>query len=567
MVPQHLGSSLVDMRADEKFFCCDEARKVCKLCRRAEPRWKAFAVMALLAMAAVPLQAEPANAAYERIVLSIQQLIQNGNLDTARAQLDQASKEYPADGGLENLLGVVEVQQGHTDAAIRDFSRAIVHSPKLTSAYLNLGRAYLKTNQSDKSAQVKALHVYERALAVAPSNAEANYQAAVLLMLSKSFAPSLEHLAKLDSPNRGLPGALAVECADQAALGRREEAAHAAAALAAHPDLTEADAMEVLPVLRSAHRLDLGVLIIQAAGKRAQLSPVALRELGLAQEADGQLSDARNSLEQAFAAQSTSTTLLVDLARVARAAKDLQGALGYLAHARDIEPANASLPYYFGLVSLESSLLGESRKAFAEAVRLEPGNPTYNFAMGTVSSFAQDATSALPYLQKYHELRPADPKGILALGSTYFRAKDFSAANPWLKQALAFPGTAASAHYYLGRIARQQGSLDEAADELRLSTTLKPHQADVLAELGEVYVQMRKYPEAEKALNEAIQLNPDSYAANFGLLQLYVHTGDGRREAQTKRFNDIQSKNQTQYQEMMRIIEIQPELNAEQSQR
>jgi uncharacterized protein HemY len=92
---------------------------------------------------------------------------------------------------------------------------------------------------------------------------------------------------------------------------------------------------------------------------------------------------------------------------------------------------------------------------------------------------------------------------------------------------------------------------------------LKPDQPEVLAELGQVNVQRKKYAEAEQQLDRAIALDAESYAANFGLLQLYARTGDARREAQSKRFDSIKDKNEEQYREMMRVIEIQPQGKAE----
>ena len=40
---------------------------------------------------------------------------------------------------------MIEVQQGHTDRAIEEFSAAILHDPSLAGAYLNLGRIYMQT--------------------------------------------------------------------------------------------------------------------------------------------------------------------------------------------------------------------------------------------------------------------------------------------------------------------------------------------------------------------------------------------------------------------------------------
>jgi tetratricopeptide (TPR) repeat protein len=100
------------------------------------------------------------------------------------------------------------------------------------------------------------------------------------------------------------------------------------------------------------------------------------------------------------------------------------------------------------------------------------------------------------------------------------------------------------------------GQLDDAIAHLSRSAALKPDQSEVAAELGGVYVQMRNYAAAEKELDLAIRLDADSYTANFALLQLYARTGDSRREAQSNRFDSIKNKNEEQYRETMRVIEV-----------
>jgi tetratricopeptide (TPR) repeat protein len=317
--------------------------------------------------------------------------------------------------------------------------------------------------------------------------------------------------------------------------------------------------MEVLPALQAAHRADLIESIFAAANDKNPLSADGLRILGLAQEGEGKLEIARKTLELAFTQSSSSVPILVDLTRIAKASKDYQGALGYLAHARDLQPNDASFAYEFGVLCLRMGLLGESRKAMGEAVKLSPDSPEYNYGMGTVSSFAQDATQGLPYLQKYHALRPSDPLALLAIGTTYFRAKNFDSARVWLKQAAAHEATAADAHYYLGRIARVENHLEDAKHELEQANTLNPDRPDVLGELGQVFVATHEYREAQTYLNRAVKKDPDNYGANFGLLQLYARTGDARREEQSKRFDEIKSKDEQNYQEMMRIIDVRAE--------
>jgi tetratricopeptide (TPR) repeat protein len=501
----------------------------------------------------------PSSEQYRQLVLEIQQHMERNDLQGARSLIASAQGMFPANGGLENLLGVIEVQQGHSDRAIQEFSAAILHEPGLASAYLNLGRIYMQTAGSDKTARASALRAYDRLLRMEPNNAEANYQAAMLLMWDHNYERSLQHLTRLSPDDRSRIGAQIVLCADEAALNHASAADKAAAAIVAAPDLAEQDAMEVLPALQAAHRADLIESIFAAANDKNPLSADGLRILGLAQEGEGKLEIARKTLERAFTQSNSSVPILVDLTRVAKASKDYQGALGYLAHARDLQPNDAGFAYEFGVLSLRLGLLGESRKAMGEAVKLSPDNPEYNFGMGTVSSFAQDATQGLPYLQKYHALRPTDPTALLAIGTTYFRARNFDSASIWLKQAVAHDTTAADAHYYLGRIARAVGHLEDAKHELEQANTLTPDRPDVLGELGQVFIASHEYREAETYLDRAVALDPENYGANFGLLQLYARTGDPRREEQSKRFDEIKSNDEQHYQEMMRIINVRPE--------
>lgn len=503
--------------------------------------------------------AQPAASSYRDKVLAIQEQIQANHLEEARALLSAAFRQYPGDGGLDNLLGIVEIQEGHVAPAKRAFALAIAHSPKLPGAYLNLARIEMETAETNAADRDDAARLYDKALVMEPGNAEANFNEALLLSWSHRYQASLDRLAKLDGDARHAVRAEALACADESALGNKEAADRAAEDLAGNPALTEQDAMSLLPALRMAHRADLIDRIFTAANARQTLSAAGLRILGLAQEAEGRLQAARATLERVFAMNPADATPLIDLTRIALDEKDDQGALGYLAHARTLRPNDASLPYEFGVICLRMNLLGEAARAMGEAVKMAPDNADYNFAMGKVEPLAEDPAKALPYLQKYIALRPDDPKGTLALGAAYFRNKDYENAALWLKRAEKERSTAAEAKYYLGRILREQDKLEEALAELSAADHLHPDQPEVLAELGQVYLQMRNYPAAAKALDRSLQLDPSGYTANFALLQLYAFNHDARRAEQAKKFDAIKGKNEEQYRETMRVIEVRPD--------
>jgi len=299
-------------------------------------------------------------------------------------------------------------------------------------------------------------------------------------------------------------------------------------------------------------------LVLEGLQKRQELSPQLLHALGSAYARTHRLDDARAALEKSAAGENLSPALLLELARVAHEQRDYKGSLGYLAHARDLAPENASIHYDFGLVCLDLDLLAEAGNAFEKAVKLEPENASFNYAMGSVAAFRHDPAEAVPFFQKYLQLKPGDPRGKLALGTAFFRAKDYDAAVPWLAESVEAPETATAAHYYLGAIALQQRRLDDAFNQFELALKANPDYANALAELGQYYLMKKDYGQAEAQIRRALVLDPDYLAANLYLLTLYTRTGDSRREAQAKHFEELQKMRDEKAQELMRIVEVRP---------
>src|SRR5437764_3679311 len=130
---------------------------------------------------------------YKQTILAIQEKIQSGNFQEARSLAGKAARAWPHDGGIENLLGVIEIEQGNTAAASKDFSDAITHSPRLASAYLNLSRIKMETAATDQASRREALRLSLKAIQLEPVNDEANYQAATILSWDKDYRSSLEH--------------------------------------------------------------------------------------------------------------------------------------------------------------------------------------------------------------------------------------------------------------------------------------------------------------------------------------------------------------------------------------
>jgi tetratricopeptide (TPR) repeat protein len=488
----------------------------------------------------------------------LQGLIQNGDLSAARERLDQALKRFPDDFHLHNFLGVVQIQQGNEAAAESSFKKALKLAPRFAGAYLNLGRLYQQRAAREPAALRLGLETYEQLLRFEPDQTEARYQTAVLLQQLRRYQASQSHLSRLPADSQQRSQVLALRCVNLAGLGELQAAAESARRLLASPDLSEADVMTVLPALGKSSGSSLPQTLLEGLVERKLASSVALRQLGLLYEEQKQFERARKTLESAAQDRSQLSGLLVDLARVAHKQGDHRGALSYLAHARDLEPKNAGIHFFFGMVCVELELPLDARKSLQEAVALESDNAYYNYALASVLLRDRDPSLSIPYFQKFLELRPGDPRGRFSLGAAYFYSNDFAKAREELEAVAGQPETAAGAHYFLARLAKQENNLPQALEHLQQSLRANPKYAEAHAELGLIHIRHREYDKAERELSLALELDPDSYLANLNLLNLFQRTRDPREEGQASRFEEIKKKRSERQQALMRTLEIRP---------
>jgi tetratricopeptide (TPR) repeat protein len=509
---------------------------------------------ALVLAAAAPPEAPP----LADLLLKAQGRLEVSDLAGARQQLGEALRLYPTSPAVHNFMGVLEAEQGNYQAAEARFREAIARAPRYTDAYLNLGRLYQENAAKDRDAAAKALRLYAELLAYEPQHAEAAYQSAVLEHAQGGFAASLAHLDRLVAADQAKPAALALRCADQAALGDRTRAEQTAGRLVERADFEEANIRPVLATLAGHGAADVGIRLLESLRTRALASADGLQWLAAAYEKKDDFARARQVLEEAAHARPMAVPLLLDLARVAYKAKDYQGALGYLAHARELEPANARVHFFFGMACVSLDLGVEAYNSLKEAVRLEPENATFNYALGAVALHRRDPSEALPFFETYVRLRPDDIRGRLAIGIAAFKGGDYERARPELTAAASRAETASAANYFLARIARERNDNDEALRLAQKAVAANPDYADAHAEIGLLYIRKREPEKAAATLARCLELDPDNYLGNYHLLMLYQRTKDPREATQNERFEALKKKQEEEADEFRRVIEVRP---------
>jgi len=492
-------------------------------------------------------------------LVRIQRSIQNGDLRKARSEIQDALQASPGDPRLYNFLGVIDAQERNVNAAAANFERAIKIAPRFVGAYLNLGRLYQEESGKDPGLSEKALEVYGKVSAIDPDNVEARYQAAALLSGLEKFDASLRELARLPEPAQHQAAALTVRCIDEAALQHTDLAAAAAKELLALPDLTEADVLPIVPVLVKHHQAGLATSLLQSLVGKQIVSVEILDQLAALYEEQGRFKDARETLTKELdLSGKPSASLLTRLSKVAYKSGDLEGALGYLAHARDLEPQNASIHFLFGLVCIELKLPPEAQESLREAVRLDPQNPYYSYALGAVLLERRNPDEAIHYFRTFSETRKGDPRGNFALGVAYFDAGQVEAARREFEAIANRPETKAGALLYLGRLALRNEDLAAAAGYLQGAIQANPAVAEPYVELAIVQIRRKDYKAAEQNLNCALRLSPDNYQANFNLLFLFKRTNDPRAEEQSRRVGALQLAGEERERMLLRTLDIHP---------
>jgi tetratricopeptide (TPR) repeat protein len=476
----------------------------------------------------------------------------------ARRELTEASRLYPSSPAVHNFLGVLEAGEGHYAEAEGQFREAVGLAPGFTDAYLNLGRLYQENGRSDPKAATKALAAYQSILKYDPSHADARFQSAVLLQATGEFTRSLEELNRLSPADRDRPAALAVRLADHAGKDERAEADATAEKLLATGGFDELDVRPTLPVLTAHGRADLAVGLLEDLRRRGRASSDDLQGLGELYEKDGRLPEARVRLEEAARDRPNSVPLLLDLARVAHKAGDREGALGYLGHARALEPSNARVHFLFGMICVELDLGPQAYDSLKEAVRLDPENAAANYAMGAVALHRKDPKEAIPYFRKYAELEPQEPRGPFAIGVAAFETRDYETARKLLVPAAERPETAAAANYFLARMARAENEFEEGLRYALRSVEVNPSYADPWSELGLLYLRLGQPEKAAEALERCLKIDPEHYLGNLHLLMLYTQTHDPREKAQQQRFDEVKALDDKKATDFLRPIEVRP---------
>lgn len=488
---------------------------------------------------------------------SIQKLMQRGELDEAERRIEAQFRAGNRNATLLGFLGIVKAQRGAWRDAEEYFEQAIRANPDFEPPYLNLARLYAEHAAAFSDAGKKEESAYLRLLARHPDHADATFQLALLYGKRGEAHLTLQHLSRLPDERQTVFQARLVRCWAEATAGNRGAALAAAQQLAAASELDEAGVLWI-SAAATEKMPEVGEVLLEEAVRRSLAGPESYRALGRIRENQRRFPEAREAYQKAVPSSGAAVPLLVDLARVSDCAGQKTTALGYLAHARQLEPGNAAVHYDFGRICVDLDLPVEALKSFQRATELKPEVPDYHYAYGLALVTNRDPRQAAHEFELLLALKPGNPLGVFSLARAQFEMDEMEEAQKGFLTAVQSTETAAGAHYFLGRIAAGEGDIDGALRELRASLQAYPGGVETIAELGSVYTERRQFDDARTTLSRGLELDPENFRINRALLRLYQRTSDPRAAAQLNRLEELDRKRAEKAKQVQRVIRVEP---------
>ncbi len=334
--------------------------------------------------------------------------------------LEELQAKSPDDLDIARALTEVQVKAGHTDAWIAELQRRNTQSERAVNHYM-LGLAYF-SRASDAGAP--AVAAFERAIAMAPREAEFHYRLGIAYLESEQYAAALGPLRRAAelAPDRA-----AIRLPLAKALHRTGDSVGAVASLNTVVRASPTPA--------------------EVATARALMDQIADPFSGFPKAAQGKLEEGMRFLQEMDAPQQAILAFeeilhdYPDLAVVHallglayERLDDAGRAVDEFKQAIELAPRDGKNQFYLGELYLSRQRADAAREAFTKAVAFNPLLDDAWSRLGDLSLDRRDLPAAREAFRIFTSLQPdvAPPRGKLAM--VYQLEGDFPAAERELRR-------------------------------------------------------------------------------------------------------------------------------------
>jgi tetratricopeptide (TPR) repeat protein len=442
------------------------------------------------------------------------QLLNNGDTERAEAEARKAL-QIPSTRALAlAMLGTIRLQQGQVEESIKFLTQALALNPKMIGARTTLGNAYAFSNQPDLAAKS-----FRQVLDVYPGNFNARFDLFKLEASRQDFQQSLDVATPILPQLLVSDEGLVVLATDYAALGKKKELEDVVAYWHKLPEPSDESALDFASTLLVYGMKPEAIAVLEDQEKRVQSHPQIDTTLRLANAflTLGLVDHAERNAQRALSQKPDCTACYRMLAQIAEHQGDSEKALSYFVRAKQLAPQDPEVLFEFGRVCLERNLLDDALPALSKAVELRPDNDAYVYTLGSANVGKQHLADALQLFQQLLKKHPQDASLMYAIGAVYYLESKFTEAESLLKQSLATQPDQTGAAYYLALTYDAMGDDERAVPTFQNLLKRNPQHAPSYVKLGGILVRQHQYEEAQRDLEEAVSLDPNSVEAHYQL--------------------------------------------------
>lgn len=478
-------------------------------------------------------------------IASARQALERQDHARAERELLQVLKSTPKAAEAHFLLGVMYSQRGEHAKARASLLAALKLTPNSIAVLNNLG-----VNALARHAEAEAEGYFRKVLSLAPSDPDAGFNLGLIELKQRRFTQASEHLGRVAK---------------------------------ARPD-----DLPVLQALLEAH-IGLGAVeaVLETTARLLKLAPGDARfyfQLASLLSDKGFYEPATRVLEGAHAQWPDSTDAAYNLA-VVYFLSGKPAAARSLAEAALRKGERADLFHLLGDIYENLNLYDKAVESYQAALRFDPGGEEYHFALGYEFLIHHNFDLAEQIFSNAAARLPRAVKPRLGLAAAYFAQAKYANAIDTLKAAIGIAPDSELSYAFLGRAflllsdhedlfagewtaqtfraymkltptdpfphylaaVSQRGNRSESMRLLRKVLDLDPKFPEAYLELGKIYFDTERYPEAVEAFEKAAHLKPSAPEAHYRLSRAYAKSGNAEKARQTSQlFLKLQKEQETQ---------------------
>ena len=208
------------------------------------------------------------------------------------------------------------------------------------------------------------------------------------------------------------------------------------------------------------------------------------------------------------------------LAEQAEAQGDTEAVLLYIRKALALDPTSAYLNTKVATILARGRKIADALIMARNATLFDPNYEEAYTLLGRIYTVTGSRTKAIEAYNRSLELKPDDRDLYIFIGSLQASEKLFPEAEKTFEKMIAKFPEEKEGYFYLGKVYVEDNRFDKALEVFRSLMEKRPDSAgQVHIELGGIYMQQKKYREAEEEFREAVKLDPLSIPARLNLGQ------------------------------------------------